>query len=78
MKFSGNVYEYLPYPVAAQTTTVRCTSSSIESYSKVPTPMAAADSVLTYGPYKVQPAYAQVRSDGDAAAGVQPGVGRGL
>ena len=48
--FNGNHYIYSPYAVKTQTTTVKLSSSSIESHSKLK-PTSVIESVVTYGPY---------------------------
>ena len=50
--FNGNVYLYSPYKITTQTTTVTLSSSSVESYSKSPKPVAQSDKTITYGPYE--------------------------
>eukprot|EP00794_Sanderia_malayensis_P007610 gene7610-8450_t len=47
----GNHYIYSPYNVNTQTTTVKLSSSAIESHSKLK-PTSVSDRVVTYGPYK--------------------------
>ena len=50
--FNGNVYLYSPYKITTQTTTVTLSTSSVESYSKSPKPVAQSDKTITYGPYE--------------------------
>jgi len=50
VRFSGNLYTYLPYKTTTQTTTVQLASSSLESYTKTK-PVSLSDSTITYGPY---------------------------
>lgn len=52
--FNGNVYVYSPYKITTQTTTVTLSSSSVESYSKSPKPVAQSDKTITYGPYEAR------------------------
>lgn len=52
--FNGNVYLYSPYKITTQTTTVTLSSSSVESYSKSPKPVAQSDKTITYGPYEAR------------------------
>ena len=49
--FEGNTYIYAPYEVKEQTTTVKLSSSTIESYSRLK-PSKSSDNTITYGPYK--------------------------
>jgi len=49
--FAGNHYELSPYLVKTQTTTVKLSSATIESYSKLK-PVSTSESTITYGPYK--------------------------
>ena len=48
--FEGNHYVFSPYLVKAQTTTVKLSSSTIETHSKLK-PTSVSESVVTYGPY---------------------------
>ena len=50
VKYTGNLYIYLPYTTTTQTTTVQLASSSLESYTKTK-PVFLSDSTITYGPY---------------------------
>jgi len=50
VRFTGNLYTYLPYTVTTQTTTVQLASSSLESYTKTK-PVSLSDTTITYGPY---------------------------
>ena len=47
VKYTGNLYIYLPY--TTQTTTVQLASSSLESYTKTK-PVSLFDATITYGP----------------------------
>lgn len=58
IKYTGNVYAYLPYAVAKQTTYVALPSRNVESYSKVK-PVAQTGSAIAYGPYEKQPPFAR-------------------
>lgn len=49
--FKGNTYFYTPYEVKEQTTSVKLSSSTIESYSRLK-PTKASENMITYGPYK--------------------------
>ena len=50
VKFTGNLYSYLAYPVTTQSTSITLASSSVESYTKVK-PVSLSDTSLNYGPY---------------------------
>lgn len=50
VRYTGNLYIYLPYSITTQTTTVQLASSSLESYTKTK-PVSLSDSTITYGPY---------------------------
>jgi len=50
VRFTGNLYTYLPYQTTTQTTTVQLASSNLESYTKTK-PVSLSDSTITYGPY---------------------------
>ena len=58
--FNGNVYLYSPYKITTQTTTVTLSSSSVESYSKSPKPVAQSDKTITYGPYEAREPFTEV------------------
>ena len=49
--FEGNHYFLSPYKTGKQTTTVKLTSSTVESYSKLK-PTALDEETITYGPYE--------------------------
>ena len=49
--FEGNHYFLSPYKTGKQTTTVKLTSSTVESYSKLK-PAAQDEETITYGPYE--------------------------
>jgi len=51
VRFSGNLYAFLPYPVTTQSTTVLLASSNLESYTKTK-PVSLQDTSITYGPYR--------------------------
>lgn len=57
VKYTGNVYAYLPYAVAKQTTYVGLPSRNIESYTKIK-PVSQTGSAIVYGPFEKQPPYA--------------------
>ncbi|XP_032669593.1 dolichyl-diphosphooligosaccharide--protein glycosyltransferase subunit 1 [Odontomachus brunneus] len=57
VKYTGNVYAYLPYAVTKQTTYVGLPSRNIESYTKVK-PVSQTGSAIVYGPFEKQPPYA--------------------
>jgi len=50
VRFTGNLYTFLPYLTNTQTTTVQLASSNLESYTKTK-PVSLSDSTITYGPY---------------------------
>merc|ERR550517_1360192 len=50
VRFTGNLYAFLPYTVTTQSTTVALASSNVESYTKVK-PVSLSDTTLSYGPY---------------------------
>jgi len=50
VRFTGNLYTFLPYSVTTQTTTVQLASSNLESYTKTK-PVSQSDSTITYGPH---------------------------
>ena len=50
VKFTGNVYFYSPYKTQTLTTTVTCTTSTIDSYTKEK-PVTHTDKTVSYGPY---------------------------
>jgi oligosaccharyltransferase complex subunit alpha (ribophorin I) len=54
--YSGNLYFYPPYKVKTQKTTVKLSSSSVESHTKIK-PFSVKENVITYGPYKESKAY---------------------
>jgi len=54
--FVGNHYLLSPYLAKTQTTTVKLSSATIESYSKLK-PVSTSESTITYGPYKNVAAY---------------------
>ena len=60
VKFSFNAYLYSPYKVTKQSSTVKCASSSIESYTKTFKPTSASDAEITYGPYENKAAFSEV------------------
>lgn len=49
--YNGNHYFYSPYLTKSQTTKVRLSSSSIESYTKLK-PSSTSDRTVNYGPYE--------------------------
>jgi len=49
--FIGNIYFYTPYVVKSQSTTVKLSSSTVESHTKLK-PFNLNDNVINYGPYK--------------------------
>jgi len=49
--FKDSHYVYSPYEVKKQTTAVKLSSSTIESFSKLK-PSSSSDSTINYGPYK--------------------------
>lgn len=57
VKFTGNVYAYLPYAVTKQTTYVALPSRNIESYTKMK-PVSQTGSTIAYGPFEKQPPFA--------------------
>ena len=50
VRFTGNLYAFLPYTVTTQSTTIALASSNVESYTKVK-PVSLSDATLSYGPY---------------------------
>lgn len=52
VKFTFSAFLYSPYKVAKQTSTVKCASSSIETYTKTVKPASSQDAEITYGPYE--------------------------
>jgi len=58
VKFTGNLYAFLPYPVTTQSSTVALASSNVESYTKVK-PVSLSDTTLSYGPYNNVAAFTQ-------------------
>jgi len=56
VRFIGNLYTFLPYPVVSQTTKVELASSNLESYTKTK-PVSLSDSTITYGPFRDRPAF---------------------
>lgn len=56
VRFIGNLYAFLPYPVVSQTTKVELASSNLESYTKTK-PVSLSDSTITYGPFRDRPAF---------------------
>lgn len=54
--YNGNTVIYSPYVVKEQKTTVKLSSSTIESYSRLK-PSSSSDNTVTYGPYKDSKAY---------------------
>lgn len=57
VKYTGNVYVYLSYPVIKQTTYVALPSRNIENYSKIK-PVSQTGSTIAYGPFEKQPSFA--------------------
>lgn len=57
VKYTGNVYAYLPYAVTKQTTYVALPSRNIETYTKIK-PVSQTGSAIAYGPYEKQPPFA--------------------
>lgn len=51
VRFSGNLFAFLPYTVTTQTTTVNLASGNLESYTKTK-PVSLSDSTITYGPFR--------------------------
>ena len=58
VRFTGNLYAFLPYTVTTQSTTVALASSNVESYTKVK-PVSLSDTTLSYGPYNNVAAFTQ-------------------
>ncbi|ELT91404.1 hypothetical protein CAPTEDRAFT_159283 [Capitella teleta] len=50
VKFAGNRLFYSPYKTVSLTTEVKCSSGSIETYTK--TKASVSDNVITYGPFE--------------------------
>lgn len=59
VKFTFNAFLYSPYKVTKQTTTVKCASSNIESYTKTVKPASSQDAEITYGPYDNKAAFSE-------------------
>lgn len=57
VRYTGNVYTYLPYAVTKQTTYVALPSRNIESYSKIK-PVSQTGTAIAYGPFDKQPPFA--------------------
>lgn len=57
VKYTGNMYAYLPYAVTKQTTYVALPSRNIESYIKIK-PVSQTGSAIAYGPFEKQPPFA--------------------
>ena len=49
--FQGNHYLFSPYPTRSQTTRVRLSSKTVESYTKLGNP-SKSDEVIEYGPFR--------------------------
>lgn len=58
VKFTGNLYTFLAYPVTTQSTSLTLASSTVESYTKVK-PVSLSDTSLSYGPYNNVAAFTQ-------------------
>ncbi|XP_018313793.1 dolichyl-diphosphooligosaccharide--protein glycosyltransferase subunit 1 [Mycetomoellerius zeteki] len=56
VRYTGNVYACLPYPVTKQTTYVALPTRNLESYTKIK-PVSQTGSMLAYGPYESQPPF---------------------
>jgi oligosaccharyltransferase complex subunit alpha (ribophorin I) len=52
--YNGNHYFLSPYPTKSQTTKIKLSSGSLESYSKLK-PTSHSDNTITYGPYENTP-----------------------
>lgn len=48
--YHGNHFFFSPYKTASQTTTVKLSSSTVESYSRE-SPSSSSGNTITYGPY---------------------------
>lgn len=58
VQFTTNAYFFSPYKTSEQDTVVKCTSSAIESFTKVE-PSSSSDSEVSYGPYKDKDAFSE-------------------
>ncbi len=61
VRFIGNSNFYSPYKTTRDSTTVTCTTSTIESYTKNK-PVSASDNTITYGPYENVAPFTEVRN----------------
>ena len=59
VEYIGSALFYSPYKTISQTTTVKCASTNILSYTKV-TPSTNSDSSVTYGPYENKDPFSEV------------------
>ena len=57
--FQGNHYLFSPYPTRSQTTRVRLSSKTVESYTKLGNP-SKSDEVIEYGPFRDVAAFSEV------------------
>lgn len=57
VRYTANVYAYLPYAVTKQTTYVALPSRNIESYTKLK-PVSLSAMAVSYGPFDKQPPFA--------------------
>uniref|UniRef100_A0A8C5AB65 Dolichyl-diphosphooligosaccharide--protein glycosyltransferase subunit 1 n=1 Tax=Gadus morhua TaxID=8049 RepID=A0A8C5AB65_GADMO len=56
--FQGNHYLFSPYPTRSQTTRVRLSSKTVESYTKLGNP-SKSDEVIEYGPFRDVAAFSE-------------------
>lgn len=58
VKFVANAYFYSPYTTKEQETVVKCTTPSVESFTKVE-PSSSSENEITYGPYSNKDGFSQ-------------------
>lgn len=56
--FTGNLYQFSPYKVTKQSTTVTTAANKIESYTKVK-PFSQSETTISYGPYEDKEPYSE-------------------
>jgi len=57
MKFNDNLFLFSPYTTNTQTTTVVCTNSNLESYTKISSKVS--ENTITYGPFENKEPFSQ-------------------
>lgn len=58
VQFNADLFFYSPYKTTTQTTTVKCATSTIESYTKTK-PVSTSDSTISYGPYEKKDSFSE-------------------